>query len=451
MIAFSLMSLIPLLVCVWLVTSYIFPNINLFFGLSLGNISFILGICIFISLLGLYITKEMIDPVIEIASKAKSIAEGDTDKIIVVKREDEIGDISASLNIMSQKIKENIEELKAYGEKTKLINIEINKKVFALSSLLQIGNLISSSTELTEILNFITKKLVDIEEGSSALVMMLSGAGEEFYPVSSCNIEEPRLKGFKLKAEQELARNIFVDANQPLKAGVARDVVVALGLKNLAFLPIMVSKKQHGILISGNNREDFLFQEDEKELLKIFLKQAVIAVENELLIRKAKELAVKDELTGLYNQSYIETRLDEEIKRACMYQRPCGYLEVDIDDFKKIHANLGEAKTEMLLKTVGEILKAAITEVDKVARLTGDRFAIVLPERNKKQSAGIAEDIRKKIEDGLGSAIKSGEKITVSIGVSENPIDGSTADELMKKARKQVNSAKALGKNRVSV
>ncbi len=50
LIAFSLTSLIPLLICVWLVTTYIFPNIDLFFGLSLGNISLILVISIIISM-----------------------------------------------------------------------------------------------------------------------------------------------------------------------------------------------------------------------------------------------------------------------------------------------------------------------------------------------------------------------------------------------------------------
>lgn len=70
MVAFSLMSLIPLLICFWLVTTYIFPNISLFFGLSIGNISLILTISLFIALLGLYLTRQMIDPVVKIADQA---------------------------------------------------------------------------------------------------------------------------------------------------------------------------------------------------------------------------------------------------------------------------------------------------------------------------------------------------------------------------------------------
>lgn len=451
MIAFCLMSLIPLLICFWLVTTYIFPNINLFFGLSMGNISLILAISLFISILGLYVTKEMIDPVLKIADDARGIAGGDTDKVIDVSREDEIGELGTSLNIMTQKIRENIEELKVYAERTKLINIEINKKVLALSGLLQIGNLISSSKELQIVLDFITQKLSDVEDGSAAILMLLDEETGEFKVASSCNIADDRLEGLSLRQDEAMSRIAVADKNSPASTETLKRFLAALDLKNIAAMPIVVARKQRGVLAVGNKIQDFVFKDDEKELLKVFLKQTCIAVENDLLIRRAKELAVKDELTGLYNQSYIHTRLDEEIKRAVMYQRPCGYLLIDMDGFKDFHERFGEAKTEALLKVLGELLKGAVTEVDKVARLTADRFAIVLPERNKKQAATIAEDVRKKIESSLGRVMKTAGNVTVSVGVSENPIDGSTADELMEKAERLVKSAKSLGKNRVAV
>ncbi|MBU3912151.1 MAG: HAMP domain-containing protein, partial [Candidatus Omnitrophica bacterium] len=121
MIAFSLMSLIPLLICFWLAINFIFPNINALLGVSIGNISLILFISLFISVLGLYITRQMIDPIVKMAGDAKIMANGDVSKVIEVKGEDEIGDLGLSLNAMTQKIKENIEELKVYGEQTKMI------------------------------------------------------------------------------------------------------------------------------------------------------------------------------------------------------------------------------------------------------------------------------------------------------------------------------------------
>jgi len=435
MIAFSLMSLIPILVCAWVVITYIIPNINLFCGLTLGNISFILFICIVISMLGFYITKEMIDPVIRMAEDAKIIAEGDITKDIDIIREDEVGDLSKSLNMMTQKIRENMEELKTYGERTKLINLEINKKVVALSGLLQIGNLISSSKKLDSILNFITQKVSDIENNSAVLLILAGENLKEYTAAYSCNIEENKFFGLKLK-QSELSSDILAGR---------------LGLKNIAGIPITAAGKLCGMLVVGNNEKDFIFVDDEKELLKVFAKQISIALENNILAKKSKELAIKDDVTCLYNYNYMKTRLGEEIKRALTYQRPCGYLLVDIDDFKNFYITYGEAKSEELLKEVGAILQGSVIEIDKVGRLSDDKFAVILPEKNKRQSAHVAEEIRKKIEGNIDKLIKSDNKLTVSIGVSENPIDGSTADELMEKAERLVRNAKSLGKNRVVV
>lgn len=436
MIAFSLMSLIPIMVCVWIVITYIFPNINLFFGLTLSNISFILVISIVISMLGLYITKEMINPIIKMAEDAKTIAGGDVTKSINIQREDEVGDLSKSLNIMTQKIKDNMEELKAYGEKTKLINMEINKKVLTLSGLLQIGNLISSSKDLPSTLGFIIQKISDIENDSVSIVLMLADEGlKEYAAVSSRNIEEAKIEALKLK-QPELSPDILSKK---------------IGLKNIIDTPVIIAGKLHGVLVAGNNEKDFIFADDEKELMKLFAKQISIAVENDLLVKKSKALAIRDEITCLYNSNYMKNRLGEEIKRGLVYQRPCGYLLVDVDGFKDFCAVHGGAKSEALLKEMGVILQASVIEIDRVGRLSDDKFAVILPEKNKRQSAHVAEEIRKKIEDGLGKSIGSEKRITASIGVSENPIDGSTADELMEKAEKLVRNAKSLGKNRVIV
>jgi len=73
---------------------------------------------------------------------------------------------------------------------------------------------------------------------------------------------------------------------------------------------------------------------------------------------------------------------------------------------------------------------------------------MLLPEKNKKETAQIAEEVRNKI--GSTNLLREGKgNLTVSGGLSENPIDGSTADELFKKAMESVKQAKATGKNKI--
>jgi diguanylate cyclase (GGDEF)-like protein len=83
--------------------------------------------------------------------------------------------------------------------------------------------------------------------------------------------------------------------------------------------------------------------------------------------------------------------------------------------------------------------------------LSGDTFAVILPEKNKKQANTIAEALRQRVE-AFGISGGPGYPrnfVTVSGGVSENPIDGVTADELIKKASSALNDARSRGKNLV--
>jgi diguanylate cyclase (GGDEF)-like protein len=220
-------------------------------------------------------------------------------------------------------------------------------------------------------------------------------------------------------------------------------------LKNCVVAPVMTRGQSIGVLCLGNAVTDYEFKKDSIELLKLFTWQIAIAVENERLTNKANELSIKDDLTGLYNERYITGRLDEEIKRAILYQRPCSFVILAIDDFILFRQDKGELTAEETIKKIGKAIEANIAETDRVGRFSVDEFAIVMPEKNKKQAKALGEVLRQNVE-ALG--IKTGGNyprniITVSGGVSENPLDGATSGQLLKKARASLDKANAGGKN----
>ncbi|GAJ18522.1 unnamed protein product [marine sediment metagenome] len=73
---------------------------------------------------------------------------------------------------------------------------------------------------------------------------------------------------------------------------------------------------------------------------------------------------------------------------------------------------------------------------------------MLLPEKNKKEAYRIAEEVRKRVEK-LNLELEKEAYLTISGGVSENPLDGSTAAELTKKAANSVSIAKSQGKNKI--
>lgn len=450
-IAFSLMSIIPLLALAYVIFSHAFPMAG-----ELINVAAIVTLSVIIAGLGLVLARGLVDPVIDLAIEAKIIASGEFTRQIPVSGSDEIGILGESINTMTQKIRLNLDELKTFGQRTKELNVEIHKKVLALSGLLQIGDLIATgSTELDAILELSAQKMAMVfDTGFCVFYMVPKDEGNEFLPKAHSNMREESLLDIVVRKGEGFLGRIIDNKTFTIidkSAKITREVEefrVSHNVKNMIIAPIYSGKKDFGILFVGNRIDDYRYKTDDIDLVKIFAKQITIAIENAIWIKKSEELSIKDDLTELYSKSYILSRLDEEIRRAIFYQRPCSFILFNIDNFKSLRETKGELVAEDVIKKVAKIIRENTNPVGKAARTGGDEFAMLLPEKNKREAAGIAEDLRKKIESANFS--REGKlAITVSGGVSENPIDGSTQEELFKKAVETVAQAKALGKNRV--
>jgi diguanylate cyclase (GGDEF)-like protein len=388
---------------------------------------------------------------------ARVIAKGDLTRKVEAEGPDEIGDLGESINIITRRIRDNMEELRSYGERTRKINMEIHKKVIALSNILQIGDLMSGASELSEILELALEKLSQIYETGYSLIYVWNGKTEDFRLKSVYSLPESLggLKTESIKAGEG-------DLGQILTQGQARVIDSSTentedtlrlknetGVKNCIFVPIMSGKRVRGLLITGNHLSNFRYGADDIELIKVFSRQIFIAIENDILLKKAEEMSIKDDLTGLYNLNFIKECLEDEIKRAIMFQRPCSFVVFNIDNFDKYRNENGEMPTERVLKKVARTIRENATQIGKSARLGGDEFAVLLPEKNKKEATLIAERIRRKAEELLLNDTAEGRGLTVSGGVSENPLDGATVGELMDKAKDALSTAKSQGKNRI--
>ena len=452
-LAFSLMSIIPILACMYLISLYIFPQIE-----TLLDVSIVVIIVIVIAMLGLLLAKKIVDPVVEMAVEARIIASGEYDRKIAVASDDEVGHLGSAINLMTHKIKSNLDELKNYGQRMREINVEVHKKVLALSSLLQIGNIISSgSIQLDSLLSLAVEKASMIfDKGFGVLYLSGDGYGD-FVARAGYSIDNSRLEKLVLKRDGADILSKFLREHSVLivdkAAKLTKDIenfISSYNVKNILAIPIFSGRTNFGMLVVGTNLDNFKYNSDDVDMIKIFAKQITIAIENDLLNRKTEELAIKDELTDLYNRNYILMRLEEEIKRAIFYQRPCSFIVLNVDNFKEFRSSRGELTCEEVIKKMAKVIKEGATPVGKVARVGVDEFAMLLPEKNKKEAMLIAEDVRKKVE--AANLLKEGKAtLTVSGGVSENPIDGATSEELFKKALENVRKAKSSGKNKVVV
>ena len=169
------------------------------------------------------------------------------------------------------------------------------------------------------------------------------------------------------------------------------------------------------------------------------------------LFEQAREMAYRDELTGLHNFRYFKQFSSYEISRSRQYGFGVSLVLIDIDDFKTYNDTLGhQAGNEALLR-VAELIGGALRDVDLAARYGGEEFVVVAPETPKVGARLLAERICERIGSHAfdGEDAQPGGRLTASLGVATYPADAADAEELVRRADQALYLAKSSGKNQV--
>ena len=148
-------------------------------------------------------------------------------------------------------------------------------------------------------------------------------------------------------------------------------------------------------------------------------------------LKRVRQLAITDELTGLYNRRFFLKRWTWEWERAKRYRRPLACLMIDINSFKQVNDRLGHAAGDLVLKQVAQELKTLLRQSDILARFGGDEFVIALPETTYDQAALVAEKLRKLTISVAQSPGRPFPKVSLSVGISHvEQQEGGFADSL---------------------
>ncbi|MHA6289003.1 bifunctional diguanylate cyclase/phosphodiesterase [Maricaulis sp. CAU 1757] len=161
-------------------------------------------------------------------------------------------------------------------------------------------------------------------------------------------------------------------------------------------------------------------------------------------------LAHHDSLTSLPNRLRFREKLESELARAWRTDTLVGVAFFDLDRFKEVNDVHGHAIGDDLLREVSERLINALPEEAYAARLSGDEFAVILPDVASRQSAAVTAQ---RVVDAIGSPVRLGSldlKVSASGGLTVFPLDGEDIDRLMNQADMALYRAKGLGRNRLS-
>lgn len=159
-----------------------------------------------------------------------------------------------------------------------------------------------------------------------------------------------------------------------------------------------------------------------------------------------KQMAMKDELTGLYNRRYLYKKLQDKLD--CVKADKTvnkSIISVNIDNLHNINRDYGLFEGDKVIEALSDELQKKFAEIGICTRFREDNFIVILGDSSIITSEVLAEEFRKTIE-----SLESREfpKFTVSIGITEIRRSDETIDEIVERVEEALFYAKKSGKNR---
>jgi len=159
------------------------------------------------------------------------------------------------------------------------------------------------------------------------------------------------------------------------------------------------------------------------------------------LLRNEKAMAEKmayiahhDALTHIPNRALFHDRFQQEVKLSKRYKRPFSVLLIDLNKFKPINDEYGHLAGDEALKVSATRMQSCLREVDTVARVGGDEFAVILSGASRPDDVS---DICEKIIDAITEPFsfeRNTLKVGLSIGIATYPYDAALYEDILVKA-----------------
>jgi diguanylate cyclase (GGDEF)-like protein len=162
-------------------------------------------------------------------------------------------------------------------------------------------------------------------------------------------------------------------------------------------------------------------------------------------------LADHDPLTALLNRRAFRVRLDTYVNFASRYGGRGAVMVIDVDDLKAVNDRLGHQQGDNLIRRVAATLRERVRATDIVARLSGDEFAVLMPQSDVEGALALGENLRSEVAESFaGDPELAGNTISVGLTMFGVESEGG-AEAVLAAADEAMYRAKAEGRNRVSM
>ena len=166
--------------------------------------------------------------------------------------------------------------------------------------------------------------------------------------------------------------------------------------------------------------------------------------------QKFRELAMRDNLTGLYNRRYLFQSMEELDQHTKNKKLIVSVIFMDLDRFKEVVDTYGHLNGSLIIKEVGQTIQATLNRPDFAVAYAGDEFVVVLHNCDLDQALDKAKEIQNQIKNRLFLR-DQGHKVRIrsSFGIAAFPYQAENMTDLLAAADKALFAAKGAGKDTI--
>lgn len=376
---------------------------------------------------------------------------------------DEIARLGAAFNQMLARLTSmKVEEIDTHRDlalvKEKLaLKEELEAHITELQLLFEVAHSLNSTLEQSELLARITRLVVERLKIPDFSIMLVNPEGllevKTAWPASQGweGLTFAIGEGACGRAAETLKSVYLPDLTDPTSIFARRGTVRGPEQGSMLSVPMVHVDTLLGV-INFQRPAVAGFTPTEIELLTAVADQAAMAVQNARLHAEAVTLTMTDPLTGVPNRRHLFSRLEQELARAQRYGTQLSILMVDIDHFKRLNDVAGHRAGDETLRRVADLLRGKVRKVDTLARYGGEEFMLVLPQTSKADASEVAEKLRRTVHEAASLAvpgIPTGH-VTISVGVSNFPVDAAEQGMLVDCADAALYASKRTGRNRAT-